>query len=113
MLLSVMLGTSACGGGWHRVENLTPRAFPPRAQVQVWQDGRVTLLHGVTLESDTLEGVPFTEPPTCDSCRVQLPLRTLDSLRTGSKERGFFRTAGLVLAISAVWALLFQGVGGD
>jgi hypothetical protein len=37
----------------------------------------------------------------------------LDSLRTGSKERGFFRTAGLVLAISAVWALLFQGVGGD
>jgi hypothetical protein len=81
--------------------------------VQVWRDRRVTLLQAVTLESDTLEGVPFTQPPNCDSCRVQLGLATVDSLRVGNKERAFFRTAGLVMAVGAVWAYLMRGVGGD
>lgn len=113
ILLILAAGTSGCGAGWRRVEDLTPRALPPRTQVQVWQNGSVTLLQGVTLESDTLGGVPFTEAPTCDSCRVYLALGAVDSLRAGNKERGFFRTAGLVVAIGAVWAYLFRGVGGD
>ena len=112
ILLILMIGTSACGGGWHRLEDLTPRALPPRTQVQVWQDRHVTLLHGVQLESDTLNGVPFIKAPECDSCRVQLPLELVDSLRVGNKERGFFRTAGLVLIIGAVWAYTFRGIGG-
>lgn len=95
------------------MEDLTPRAFPPRAQVQVWQGERVTLLHGARLEPDTLTGVPFTKLRTCDSCRVGLALGAVDSLRVGSKERGFFRTAGLVLAIGSLWAYLFRGVGGN
>jgi hypothetical protein len=73
----------------------------------------MTLLHAVTLEADTLRGVPFTKPPTCDSCGVNLSLGTVDSLRVGNKERGFFRTTGLVLTIGLVWAFLFRGVGGD
>jgi hypothetical protein len=77
------------------VEDLTPRAFPARAQVQVWQDGSVRLLHGLRLESDRLDGVPFTQAPTCDSCRVHLALGVVDSLRIGSKERGFFRPVRL------------------
>jgi hypothetical protein len=113
MFLLALAGTAACGGGWHRLEDLTPRALPPRTQVQVWQDRDVTLLHGVQLQSDTLEGVPFIEAPECDSCRVRLPLEVVDSLRVGNKERGFFRTAGLVLGIGAVWAYLTRGIGGD
>jgi hypothetical protein len=112
MLLALAGCTSACSGGWHRVEDVTPRALPPRDQVQVWQGGRATLLHGVKLSSDTLCGVPFVDTPTCDSCRVQIPLEAVDSLRVGNKERGFFRTAGLVLGIGAVWAYLFRGIGG-
>lgn len=95
------------------MEELTPCAFPARTQVQVWQHGRATLLHGVTLESDTLGGVPFTKPPTCDSCRVYLALGTVDSLRVGNKERGFFRTVGWVLGIGVVWAYLTRGIGGE
>jgi hypothetical protein len=109
----LLAGTSGCGGGWHRVEDPPPSAFRPRDQVQVWQDGRATLLHGVTLKSDTLAGVPFTQPPTCDSCRVHLVVTAVDSLRVGNKERGFFRTVGLVMGIGLVWAYLFRGVGGD
>jgi hypothetical protein len=37
----------------------------------------------------------------------------VDSLRVGNKERGFFRTAGLVLGIGGVWAYLTRGIGGD
>jgi hypothetical protein len=43
---------------------------------------------------------------------VRIPLQAVDSLRIGNKERGFFRTAGLVLGIGAVWAYLFRGIGG-
>ena len=111
--LALAAATSACSGGWRRLEDLTPRALPPRAQVQVWEDGRVTLLHGVRLDSGTVDGVPFTRAPACDSCRVQLPLGAVDSLRVGNKERGFFRTAGLVLGVGAVWAYMFRGIGGD
>jgi hypothetical protein len=113
ILLAFAAGTSACGGGWHRIEDLTPRALPTRAQVQVWQNGNVILLHGVNLEPGALDGVPFTEAPECDSCRVQLPFGVVDSLRLGNKERGFFRTAGLVLGIGAVWAYLTRGIGGS
>ena len=108
-----MAATPACGGGWRRIEDLTPRPFPARAQVQVWQGKSVTLLHGVRLDSGALTGVPFTKVPTCDSCRVELALGAVDSLRVGNKERGFFRTVGLMLAIGSVWAYLFRGVGGD
>ncbi|HEY8196422.1 MAG TPA: hypothetical protein VIG04_05565 [Gemmatimonadales bacterium] len=87
--------------------------LPTRAQVQLWQGERVTLLDAVTLESDTLRGVPFTQAPTCDSCGVRIPLAAVDSLRVGSKERGFFRTAGLVVAIGAAWAYLTRGMGGE
>jgi hypothetical protein len=104
---------SGCGAGWRRVGDLSPRAFPPRSQLQVWQGGRYTILHGITLDSATLSGVPFTQPLTCDSCRVQLALGTVDSLRVGNKERGFLRSTGLVLGIGLIIAYLFRGVGGN
>lgn len=81
--------------------------------MQVWQRNKVTLLHGLWLDPDSLRGVPFIQPPTCDSCRVQMALGAVDSLRVGNKERGFFRSVGLVLGIGLVMAYAFQGVGGD
>ena len=79
----------------------------------MWQGSGFTLLHGVRLNSDTLSGVPFTQVPTCDSCRVVFALSEVDSLREGSKERGFFRTTALVMAIGLAIAYVFRGVGGD
>lgn len=92
---------------------LAPRGLRTRTQVQVWQGERVTLLHGVALESDTLRGVPFTQSPTCDSCAVRIALETVDSLRVGSRERAFFRSAGLALAVGSVWGYLVRDIGGN
>jgi hypothetical protein len=112
LLVLLLLGGSwACGAGWRRVEDVTPRAFPTRVQVQVWQGHDFTLLHGVRLDRDTLSGVPFTQVPTCDSCRVEFALSEVDSLRQGNKERGFFRTAAVFAAIGLATAYLFSGVG--
>jgi hypothetical protein len=113
VLLSLPPIIGACGGGWHRVEIAPQRALPARTQVQVWQGERMTLLHAVRIESDTVDGVPFTKVPTCDSCRVRLALGAVDSLRAGSKERGLARTVGAVLIVGTVHGFLMQGIGED
>jgi hypothetical protein len=112
LLLVLTLGISACGAGWHRLEDLTPRALPTRTQVQLWQGDQSTVLHGVEIESDWVNGVPFTQLPTCDSCRVRTAMGNVDSLRAGNKERGFLRTAGVVLVVGSIWAYLTRGIGG-
>jgi hypothetical protein len=112
-VLALGAATAACGGGWRRVEDMTPRTFPTRAQVQVWRGDSFTLLHALRLNSEKITGVPFTQAPTCDSCRVEFALGAVDSLRAGSKERAVVRTTGLVVAIGLLWAYLFRGVGGD
>ena len=113
VLLVFVINVSACGAGWQRLTDLTSRALPERTQVQVWQREQVTLLHAVEMKSDSVYGLPFTKAPTCDSCGVHISLVEVDSLRTGNKERAFFRTAGIVLAIGSVWAYLTRGIGGE
>lgn len=71
------------------------------------------MLHGVEIKSDSVYGVPFIEPPSCDSCRVRIALGAVDSLRSGNKERGFFRGVGVVLVVGSIWAYLSRGIGGD
>ena len=104
LLVALAAGSSACGAGWRRVDDSSPRALPVRTQVQVWQGTRTSVLHAVRITSQSISGVPFTEDPACDSCRIEFAAEGVDSLRTGSKERGFFRSAALVLA-----ALLYVG----
>ena len=107
------LALVGCGAGWRRLDDLAPRTLPVRAQVQIWEGKRVRLLHAVTIDAEAIRGVPFTEPAECDSCRVCLALNAVDSLRVGNKEQGFVRSVELFVAVSAVWAFVFRGVGGD
>ncbi len=92
---------------------MASRTLPARTQVQVWDGEHVRVLHGVTLGPATIRGVPFTEPPDCDTCRVCVALRDVDSLRVGNKERGFVRSVQLFLVVSAVTGFIFQGIGGN
>ena len=112
-LLGLAMAVSGCAAGWHRIDDLRPRALPARTQVQVWQGKRNTLLHGVSLDGETIRGVPFTRPADCDSCRVTVPLGTVDSLRTGSLETGFARSAGAALLVMAVGLYLTRGLVGN
>ena len=82
--------TSGCSAGWQRVE-LADTIFAPREAVQVWRGAKPLVLHAVSVTPDSLVGVPFQKPPSCDSCRVAMARRDVDSLRLGDPE-----TAGIV-----------------
>jgi hypothetical protein len=104
------LGTLGCGAGWHQPPHLAPGPWPPRQQVQVWVDGQAERWHGVVVGTDSMWGVLFQQPPTCDSCRRAVPLVAVDSVRVGEPVTGFWKTIALFVGIPfAVLAVICWG----
>jgi hypothetical protein len=97
LMLGLLLPQAACGAGWHRIYPVPPKDLPKRQQVQVWRGGEKLQLHSIRLSGDTISGVPYVQPPECDSCRVSLPSSSVDSLRAGNPSGGFWKTTGLVI----------------
>ncbi len=68
------------------------RGIPPtapihaRQQVKVWTDSARFEWHAVHMSGDSISGIPYWRPLTCDSCRVWLPLAEVDSIRLGDRE---------------------------
>lgn len=96
------VAAAGCGAGWHQAPTIPLGALPPRQQVQVWHDGQVAQLHAVVVTGDSVLGIPFLRPITCDSCRISIPRAETDSIRLGNPVAGFWRTFGLVVGIPAV-----------
>jgi hypothetical protein len=110
--VALMSGCAGGVAGWHRVPEPIPPAFAPRQQVQVWQDGRNVLWHGVEVRGNSLTGIPFQQPLSCASCRRNLPLAAVDSLRSGNMERvGWLMVASPWLLGAA--CLLYLGLTGS
>jgi hypothetical protein len=111
--LFLLLLTAGCGSGWRRVDP-APATLRPRQQVQVWSGGHARVLHAVIRDRDSLSGVPFQLPPGCDSCRITLPLATIDSLRVGNMEGGAYKSIGVaLLGAVALGAVLYLSVDHD
>lgn len=98
-LAGLLLLTAGCGAGWRWVPPPWTEQLPSRQQVQVWSGGEVRRWHAIRIVGDTVSGVPYVEPPDCDSCRVSLPRSAVDSIRTGDPVRGFLRTTAVVFAV--------------
>ena len=83
--------------------------FKPRQEVEIWRGSKATTLHGVQVRNDSLSGVPLWRPPECDSCRIVMPVRGIDSLRTVNTERSWIIVASLPFValgmVAAAWAL--------
>jgi hypothetical protein len=71
-------------------------------------------LQAVQIHDQILSGVPFTSPPTCDSCRLTIPLETVDSIRVGDPESTGLMLGALpfVILLGAVIAVRV-GMSGD
>ena len=110
-------GLSALGGctaGWHRVSVPPDTAFEKRQQVQVWQGSHARIVHAVRFTSDSLIGVPFQLPPSCDTCAVAIPRDQIDSLRLGNQEAVGLTTVALPFAALIIFLYLgLRGLGGS
>lgn len=107
--LSLLILASGCSAGWRRMQPPGPRIYDKRQQVQVWRGTETVVLHAVVVDSASLSGVPFIEHPDCDSCRMSLPIASVDSVRLGNRERGFLVGVWIVAlsigALLAYWCL--------
>ena len=92
---------TACGAGWHQPERL-PSSLPQRQQVRVWHQGGMARWHGVIVTADSVSGIHWRQPVSCDTCRVTLPCATVDSLQLGNPMRGFWRGVGITAGILGV-----------
>jgi hypothetical protein len=90
-----------------------PTAFKPRQEIEIWRDSKAVTLHGVRVLTDSLSGVPLWRSPSCDSCRVALPLDTIDSLRSVHTERSWMLLAGLPFVALGVFGAVWQLTDGD
>lgn len=103
----------ACGAGWRSLPTPWPADIAPTQQVQVWSQQHALQLHGVRLSTDSITGIPFHRPLDCDSCRVALSRRQVDSLRVGNPTSGFWKSAGLVgLGLWGLAAIICVSSGG-
>ena len=94
--------------GPRRVEFPTAQSFPARQQLEIWRGRKARTLHAVLQTRDSLSGVPVHRPPSCDSCRVTLPLAEIDSVRAVSVEQAALMTHGLVFGFMAFAALALR-----
>lgn len=105
VVLAILLVTQSCGAGWRRTGALD--AIAPRQQVQVWQQGRALRWHAVRVDADTVRGIPFFQPLTCDSCRLAVPRNTVDSMRVGNPVAGFWKSVALVVGITVAAGIVY------
>ncbi len=97
-LLLLWFPGTGCGVGWQAQPIPLPAPLPSRQQAQVWRSGAMTRLHGIVLTGDSLSGIPYLQPLSCDSCRVVVPLRGVDSLRTGDPVGSLWAVVALFVA---------------
>ena len=92
-----------------RVPTSPPPTFATRDLVEVWRSDSALRLHAVRIRQDTLTGVSYLQPTSCDSCRVGVPMADVDSLRAGATgERTTLLVLGGVAALLAIFAITFQ-----
>jgi hypothetical protein len=104
-LIALTLLQSGCGAGWRTTE-AGPGRLPARQQAQVWSGGKARQWHGILVTTDSVSGVPYTQSPECDSCRVALARSVVDSIRLGNPSAGFWKSVALGGAITLGAALL-------
>lgn len=113
-LPATALSLSSCTPASKPLAPPYPATLPPRQELSIWTGDSVMHLHGIRFHGDSLSGVPILRPPSCNSCRVSLPLVAVDSMQTASSERD----AIILVSLPIIGGLLFLAAwavsaGGD
>ena len=86
---ALVLLASGCvsGGQWEQPRDQA-RPIKPSDPVWIWSNGTVEKWHGVVITPDSVSGIPYDIPLTCDTCRRSISRAQVDSLK--------YRTGGVV-----------------
>jgi hypothetical protein len=84
LLLAALAGCTH----WVRDETVLQAPVPARDQLQIFTPTSTIRAHGIRSDSTTLSYVPYVMPPDCDSCRVTVPLASVDSIRSSKLSPG-------------------------
>ena len=95
LLICISTVTSRCTS-WHRLDTGLDQLPSTPSRVQIWTHGHAYDLHGLVFRSDSVFGVPYWKPARCDSCRIGIARRDVDSVRV--RQVSYGRTRGLVAA---------------
>ena len=94
--VAAALAATGCGT-WQGRPEVLARSLGPRDQVRIWARGSGYQVHGVQVRGDSVVGVPFIRPPTCDSCALRFARSEVDSVQV----RAFDWRRSVVAAILA------------
>jgi hypothetical protein len=101
-LCAAFVSQVSCGPGWRRWDDDALLGAPSREQVEVWQADTAARWHGLVVTADSVSGIPFLKPLTCDSCRITVERSAVDSIRVGNPIGGFWRGVGWVVGTALV-----------
>jgi hypothetical protein len=82
-LVLVALVTGCTGMSLRRLE--PPVAVKPDEIVWIWSGANLRQWHAVAITQDSVLGIPYQLPVSCDSCRLSLPRSQVDSLKVRDK----------------------------
>ena len=113
-ILPLSLVLLGCGAGWRRIDIPEPGPLPARQQVQVWHRGETERWHALVVSADSVSGIPFRRPVSCDSCRLALPRAVhglyvragevaLDGMPLGPDTATLVRGAATLTGTGEVW----------
>ena len=114
VVLSACAALTACTAWTPKPTSSLLETHDPRERLQLWVQGRPHLLHGIRATRDSITGVPYFQPPECESCRVHFALSAVDSVRVQHVDRVMGRNVMLVtlLAISVFVVIGVTAVSG-
>lgn len=111
--LCLLAGCNGWGGA--RPVSAIPTPVAATDRLQVWSHGEAHELHAVSITTDSLRGIPWWNPPECDSCRVTLARADIDSVRVRGSDGGNTGVLALLLVpvvFVAYFVMAFVGEGG-
>lgn len=95
--LSCVSLVAGCTTSWGQRPLDRPIPVAPTYPVWIWSRGAVHKWYAVRMTHDSVSGIPFEMPLTCDSCRRSLSRTRVDSMKI-SYMMGYHTTAKDVVA---------------
>ena len=100
---------SGCAG-WARIPPPWPNSLAPDTRLQVWSHGRGVVLRNISVEADSLRGVPVSHDSLTQSESVSFARDQVDSLQAIRPDRphrfGYGFLTGVLAGAGAMFGLI-------